>query len=77
LASAAWPALTCIAVPRTRQGPQPSGAITRVVVAVSSSHPLLDDAAVDTVRALGRVSFPSSIRPRVLRVRLPVEFAFR
>jgi TonB family protein len=56
---------------------QPSGAITRVVVAVSSSHPLLDDAAVDTVRALGRVSFPSSIRPRVLRVRLPVEFAFR
>jgi TonB family protein len=55
---------------------QPSGAITRVVVAVSSSHPLLDDAAVDTVRGLGQVPFPPSIRPRVLRVRLPVEFAF-
>jgi len=56
---------------------QPSGAITRVVVAVSSSHPLLDAAAVDTVRGLGQVPFPPSIRPRVLRVRLPVEFAFR
>jgi TonB family protein len=56
---------------------QPSGEITRVSVAVSSSHLVLDDAAVDTVRGLGRVSFPPSIRPRVLRVRLPVEFAFR
>jgi protein TonB len=56
---------------------QPSGAITRVALAASSSHRILDDAALDTVRALDRVPFPPGIRPRTLRVRLPVEFALR
>jgi protein TonB len=56
---------------------QPSGAITRVALAASSSHRILDDAALDTVRGLDRVPFPPGIRPRTLRVRLPVEFALR
>jgi periplasmic protein TonB len=56
---------------------EPSGAITRVALAASSSHRILDDAALDTVRGLDRVPFPPGIRPRTLRVRLPVEFAIR
>jgi TonB family protein len=56
---------------------QPTGVISRVEVAASSSHRVLDDAAVDTVRNVGRVPFPPDLRPRVLRVRLPVVFALR
>jgi protein TonB len=53
---------------------QPSGAISRVVVAASSSHRVLDDAAVEGVQQLGRLPFPAHVRPRLLRVRLPVVF---
>jgi protein TonB len=53
---------------------QPSGAISRVVVVASSSHRVLDDAAVEGVQQLGRLPFPAHVRPRLLRVRLPVVF---
>lgn len=56
---------------------QPTGVISRVVVVTSSSHRVLDEAAVEAVRGLGRVPFPSNVRPRLLRVRLPVVFDLR
>ena len=56
---------------------QPTGVISRVEVVASSTHRVLDDAAVDTVRGVGRVPFPPNVRPRPLRVRLPVVFDLR
>jgi TonB family protein len=56
---------------------EPTGTIARVAVAVSSSHSLLDEAALAAVRGLGRVPFPANVRPRQLRVRLPVVFELR
>ncbi|HEU4368292.1 MAG TPA: TonB family protein, partial [Methylomirabilota bacterium] len=53
---------------------QPSGAIARVTLAASSSHRVLDEAALDAVRAIQRLPFPPEVRPRLLRVRLPVVF---
>jgi protein TonB len=50
------------------------GAISGVSVAGSSSHPLLDEAALEAVRGLGRQPFPAGLLPRPLRVRLPVVF---
>jgi protein TonB len=50
------------------------GAISSVSVAGSSSYPLLDDAALEAVRSLGRQPFPAGLLPRPLRVRLPVVF---
>ena len=43
----------------------------------SSSHAVLDAAALDAARSLGRVPFPPDIRPRPLRVLLPVVFELR
>jgi protein TonB len=54
-----------------------SGAIARVSLARSSSHRVLDEAALEAVRGLGRVPFPLDVRPRQLRVRLPVVFQLR
>jgi len=56
---------------------QPTGVISRVEVVASSSHRVLDEAAVDTMRGVGRVPFPPNVRPRPLRVRLPVVFDLR
>jgi protein TonB len=56
---------------------QPTGVISRVDVVASSSHRVLDDAAVDTVRRVGRVPFPPNVRPRPLRMQLPVVFVLR
>jgi protein TonB len=56
---------------------QPTGVISRVEVIASSSHRALDDAAVDTVRRVGRVPFPPNIPPRLLLFRLPVVFHLR
>jgi protein TonB len=56
---------------------EPSGRIADVALARSSSHGVLDDAALDAVRSLGRVPFPDDVRPRALRVRLPVVFELR
>ena len=55
----------------------PTGEITQVAVAVSSSHRALDEAAVDAARQVGSVPFPPGIAPRALRVRLPVVFDLR
>lgn len=53
---------------------EPNGAIGVVSVITSSSHDILDRAAVDAARAIPRVPFPGDVRPRALRVRLPVVF---
>ena len=49
---------------------QPTGVISRVEVVASSTHRVLDEAALDTVRGVGRVPFPPDVRPRPLRVRV-------
>jgi TonB family protein len=56
---------------------EPSGAIASVVLAASSTHPALDEAALGAVRDVGRVPFPADVRPRRLRVRLPIVFDLR
>lgn len=53
---------------------QPSGAISRVVVVSTSSHRVLDDAAIEAIQDVGRLPFPAHVRPQRLRVRLPVVF---
>jgi protein TonB len=53
---------------------EPSGKITDVVLAKSSSHEVLDEAALAAVRKVGRVPFPSNVRPQRLRVRVPLVF---
>jgi periplasmic protein TonB len=50
------------------------GAIGDVSVTSSSSHPLLDEAALEAVRSLAPQPFPKGLAPRPLRVRLPVVF---
>ena len=50
------------------------GAISSVSVARSSSHSELDEAAVEAVRSLARHPFPAGLRPRPLRVTLPIVF---
>ena len=50
------------------------GAIAEVSVIGSSSHEMLDRAAVDAARSVRRVPFPGDVRPRPLTVRLPVVF---
>jgi periplasmic protein TonB len=52
---------------------KPDGAIS-AVVKESSSHRVLDDAALETVRNLPRQPFPSGLAPRQLTVPLPVMF---
>jgi protein TonB len=52
---------------------KPDGAIS-AVVKVSSSHRLLDDAALETVRNLPRQPFPPGVAPRQLTVPLPIVF---
>jgi protein TonB len=56
---------------------QATGTISQVVVVASSSHRVLDDAAVEAVHGLDRVPFPAGVPPRRLRVRLPVVFDLR
>ena len=56
---------------------EPTGAIGGVRVVASSSHRVLDDAVLDAVRGLRPVPFPPNVRPRALRVRLPVVFELR
>ena len=54
-----------------------TGRVSEVMLVRSSSHALLDDAALDAARGLRRVPFPPDVRPRALRVRLPVVFELR
>jgi protein TonB len=54
-----------------------TGALSEVKVVESSSHPLLDEAAVQSVRNLSPIPFPPHLVPRALRARLPVVFDLR
>lgn len=56
---------------------QPNGAIGGVSLLSSSSHPILDAAALDAVRRLPPLPFPAEFPPRPLHVRLPVVFELR
>ncbi|MBI4271351.1 MAG: energy transducer TonB [Candidatus Rokubacteria bacterium] len=56
---------------------EPDGAIGGVTLAASSSHRLLDEAALDTVRRLAPTPFPADLIRRPLRVKLPVVFELR
>jgi protein TonB len=51
-----------------------NGAIANVSVTRSSSHSLLDEAALEAARSLAPQPFPKGLAPRPLRVRLPVVF---
>jgi len=53
------------------------GAIAAVTVIGSSTHEMLDRAAVDAARSVRRIPFPSDVRARPLTVRLPVVFHLR
>lgn len=55
----------------------PDGAVGQVAIVGSSSHAVLDEAAVETVRGLRPLPFPPELPRRVLRVRLPVVFELR
>lgn len=55
----------------------PTGAVGSVSLVRSSSHPILDEAALDTVRGLPLLPFPPELPLRTLRVRLPVVFELR
>jgi protein TonB len=52
----------------------PDGAIGSVSVIGSSSHAVLDRAAMEAARSVPRTPFPTDVRPRALKVRLPVVF---
>lgn len=56
---------------------KPNGVVSQVSVLHSSSHRLLDEAALDAVRRLPPLPFPAELPPRTLRVRLPVVFELR
>jgi TonB family protein len=47
------------------------------LVVVSSSHPLLDEAAVEAVRSLPPLPLPEHLPRRPLRIRLPLVFELR
>jgi protein TonB len=54
---------------------RPDGAIGAVAVADSSSHAVLDEAAMEAIKRLAAEPLPRDVAPRTLRVRLPVVFA--
>jgi periplasmic protein TonB len=54
-----------------------TGRVRDVRVLRSSSHRLLDEAAVETIRGLGPVPFPDSLPRRSLLIRIPLVFELR
>jgi protein TonB len=56
---------------------EPSGRVRDLAVVSSSSHVLLDEAAVEAVRSLEPQPLPEHLPRRPLRVRLPVIFQLR
>ena len=56
---------------------EPTGRVRDVTVVASSSHSLLDEAAIEAVRSLQPVPLPETLPRRPLRVRLPVVFDLR
>ena len=51
-----------------------SGAVASSRIVASSSHELLDDAALEAIRSLDPLPLPASLPRRPLRVRLPLSF---
>lgn len=56
---------------------EPSGAVGAVKVVESSSHEILDEAALESVKRLSPLPFPPHLAPRAIRARLPVVFEIR
>ena len=56
---------------------RPSGEIEHVAVVGSSHYALLDNAAIEAIRALHPLPFPAELPRRPLRVQLPIVFDFR
>ena len=54
-----------------------TGRVRDVQVVRSSSHRVLDDAAVETIRRLGPVPFPESLPRRSLLIRIPLVYELR
>jgi protein TonB len=54
-----------------------SGRVRDVQVARSSSHDVLDDAAIQTIRRLGPLPFPDSLPRRPLLIRIPLVYELR
>jgi len=54
-----------------------TGRVRDVRVVRSSSHRLLDEAAVETIRGLGPIPFPDSLPRRSLLIRIPLVFELR
>jgi len=54
-----------------------AGRVRQVEVVLSSSHVLLDEAAMDAVRSLPPLPFPRGVPARPLKVRLPLVFELR
>lgn len=54
-----------------------TGRVRDVQVARSSTHRVLDDAAVETIRRLGPVPFPESLPRRPLLIRIPLVYELR
>ena len=55
----------------------PSGKVASVTVRSSSSHAVLDQAALDTVSQLQPAPFPPGVPPRPLKVRVPIVFELK
>jgi protein TonB len=56
---------------------EPSGRVSAAKVLSSSSHAVLDAAAIDAVKRLDAEPFPASLPRRPLRIRLPLAFELR
>jgi TonB family protein len=52
----------------------PTGVVGDVQLLESSTHQVLDDAALATIRSLPRMPLPPDLPARPLRVRVPVVF---
>lgn len=55
----------------------PEGKVQHVDLASSSSHAMLDEAAMDAVRAMAPLPLPEGLPRRPLRVKLPLVFELR
>lgn len=54
-----------------------TGRVRDVTMITSSTHPMLDDAALEAVRSLPPMPLPENLPRRPLRVRLPIVFDLR